>query len=43
MRQNRLECFKTPNIFHFVDARRTGKAEGAAARMALNRRRFRRF
>ncbi|MEO6784354.1 MAG: AMP-dependent synthetase, partial [Bradyrhizobium sp.] len=37
---DRLERFKTPDVFHFVDALpsgRTGKADRAAARMSLNR------
>jgi acyl-CoA synthetase (AMP-forming)/AMP-acid ligase II len=38
--KNRLERFKIPDVFHFVDALpagRTGKADRAAARMSLNR------
>jgi acyl-CoA synthetase (AMP-forming)/AMP-acid ligase II len=39
--KDRLERFKIPDVFHFVDelpAGRTGKADRAAARMSLNRR-----
>ena len=38
--KNRLERFKTPDSFHFVDALPagpTGKADRAAARMSLKR------
>jgi len=38
--KNRLERFKTPDLFHFVDALpagSTGKADRAAARMSLKR------
>jgi acyl-CoA synthetase (AMP-forming)/AMP-acid ligase II len=36
--KERLERFKTPDVFHFVDtlpAGRTGKADRAAARLTL--------
>jgi acyl-CoA synthetase (AMP-forming)/AMP-acid ligase II len=39
--KNRLEPFKTPDVFHFVDALPagpTGKADRAAARLSLKRR-----
>jgi acyl-CoA synthetase (AMP-forming)/AMP-acid ligase II len=38
--KDRLERFKTPDVFHFVDALpagRTGKVDRAAARLSLNR------